>query len=324
MPRRPEPWYREQVGEYYVTIKGKQHRLGPDKDKAYDAFHELMTKQQPEIVTGTVAEVIERYMDWVQVNRPKSYTWYKKRIAHFYDSIKNLRTQKLRPLHIQTIMDKADWSDAYKAGCVTAMKRAFNWAVDQGYLDRNPLRGLKKPDPGHREQTLTQEQFDTALSHVPNQNFKDIAGFVWYTGCRPEEVVKITPDMVDLPNSRVIIPRLDAKKKKRPRIIYLCPEARAIVERNIGNTPTLFLNTKGRQWNAFAIACTWGRIEKKTGVRYCATALRHSYATHQLQTGTDAVTVATLLGHSDTSMLAKVYANLSPEYLAAKAKRNDG
>jgi hypothetical protein len=27
--------------------------------------------------------------------------------------------------------DKHEWSDAFKAGCVTAMKRVFNWAVDR-------------------------------------------------------------------------------------------------------------------------------------------------------------------------------------------------
>jgi integrase len=322
MPRRPEPWYREQVGEYYVTIRGKQHRLGPDKDKAYDKFHELMTKQQGVIVTGSVAEVIERFMDWVQVNRPKSYTWYKKRIDRFYKDIKDLGTNEIKPLHIREILDAAKWSDAYKAGCVTAMKRVFNFAVEHGYMDRNPLRGLKKPDPGRREQLISQQEFDQSLGHVPNQNFKDVVRFIWYTGCRPEEAVKIEPKMVDLKLSRILIPRKQAKKKKRPRVIYLCPEAREIVERNMSNSP-LFLNTKGRAWTAYAIACTWGRIAKKTGKRFCSYALRHSYITDQLMAGTDAVTLASLVGHEDTSMIAKVYAHVThdPAYMLKHAAR---
>jgi hypothetical protein len=170
MPRRPEPWFRAQVGEYYVCIRGKQHRLGPDKDKAYQRFHELMAHQQGDIVTGSVAEVIEAFMDWTEKNRPKSYLWYQKRINHFYDPVKRLAVAKLRPLHIQKILDEHEWSDAYKAGCITAMKRVFNWAVEQGYVDRSPLHGLKKPDPGRREQTLTQHILDrnsTALEAVP-------------------------------------------------------------------------------------------------------------------------------------------------------------
>ena len=318
MARRPKPWYRKDRKAWFVTIDGVRHNLGPDKSQAQRKFHELMLKPET-IVRGSVAEVLERFMDWTEKNRPRSYEWYKKRLERFYPIIRDMPLSALRPFHIQEELDKHDWSEAYKAGCVTALKRVFNWALKLGYIDRNPLLGLTKPEAGRREQILTQEQFDTALSHVPNRNFKDIARFIWYTGCRPEEAVKIEPSM--LQGDKIVIPRLDAKKKKKPRIIYLCPEAKEIVDRNKENSP-MFLNTKGRPWTAFAVACTWGRIEKKTGVRYCSYALRHSYATHKLQSGTDAVTVATLLGHQDTSMLAKVYANLEEKYLLANAGRN--
>lgn len=322
MARHPKPWFWKARKEYYVTIRGKQHRLGPNKKEAYKRFHELMSKPERVIASGTVAELIEKFMDWTETNRPKSYEWYKKRIDKFYAVIAPLRVSSIRPYHVQQELDKHDWSEAFKAGCVTAVKRVFNWSVEQGYIDHSPLQGLKKPAPSHREQTISQTEFDEALKCVPNQNFKDIAGFIWYTGCRPEEAVKITPEMVD--SSRIILPRPEAKKKKRPRVIYLCDEAKEIVERNIGNSPTLFLNTKGNPWTAYAIACTWGRIQKKTGKRYCSYALRHSYITHKLKTGTDTVTLAHLVGHEDTSMISKVYGHvaLDPEHMLKQAKRN--
>ena len=200
------------------------------------------------------------------------------------------------------------------------------YLVDQGHLERSPLRGLKKPVPNHREQILSQEEFDEALAQVPNQNFNDLAHFVWYTGCRPQEAVIVTSAMYDSKFTRIVLPIVDSKGKKHHRIIYLCDEAKEIVERNLGNEPTLFLNTKGKPWTANAICSTWNRIKNKLRTRYCTYALRHSYATHQLQNGTDPVTLATLLGHRDTTMLSKVYANLSqdPEYLLKQASgRND-
>jgi hypothetical protein len=163
MARRPKPWYREERGEWFVTFRGVQHRLGADKTEAYRRFHELMAKPEQTIVSGTVAEVLEHFMDWTEKNRPKSYTWYKKRIDHFYPKVRDLRTSDLRPLHVQQVLDKHDWSDAYKAGCVTAMKRVFNWGLEQGYIGLNPLRGLKKPDPGRREQVISEKEFDEAL-----------------------------------------------------------------------------------------------------------------------------------------------------------------
>ena len=57
--------------------------------------------------------------------------------------------------------------------------------------------------------------------------------------------------------------------------------------------------------------------------RYSLYALRHSWATRALQGGTDALTVAILMGHADPSTLAKVYQHLShdPQHLLDKAKK---
>ena len=43
---------------------------------------------------------------------------------------------------------------------------------------------------------------------------------------------------------------------------------------------------------------------------YALTAIRHSYATRMLEAGCDHLTVSSLLGHVDGTMLAKVYQHL--------------
>lgn len=60
--------------------------------------------------------------------------------------------------------------------------------------------------------------------------------------------------------------------------------------------------------------------------RYSLYALRHSWATRALQRGTDALTVAILMGHSDPSTLAKVYQHLAhnPGHLLEQAKKAAG
>jgi integrase len=57
--------------------------------------------------------------------------------------------------------------------------------------------------------------------------------------------------------------------------------------------------------------------------RYSLYAFRHSFATHALERGVDSVTVAVLMGHTDPSMLAKVYQHLTqnPKFLLEQAKR---
>lgn len=46
--RDPEPWYRKDRDAWYVTIRGKRHRLASGRegrDKAKAAFHRLMAAE---------------------------------------------------------------------------------------------------------------------------------------------------------------------------------------------------------------------------------------------------------------------------------------
>ena len=57
--------------------------------------------------------------------------------------------------------------------------------------------------------------------------------------------------------------------------------------------------------------------------RYSLYSFRHAFATHALERGVDSVTVAVLMGHSDPSMLAKVYQHLTqnPKFLLDQVKK---
>ena len=72
-----------------------------------------------------------------------------------------------------------------------------------------------------------------------------------------------------------------------------------------------------------AVSEAFLKLAKEHAPKYCLYTLRHSWATHALAKGIDALTVAILLGHRDPSTLAKVYQHLSqsPEYLREQARR---
>lgn len=65
------------------------------------------------------------------------------------------------------------------------------------------------------------------------------------------------------------------------------------------------------------------RVYAKFAPKYSLYALRHSWATHALRSGIDALTVALLMGHSDPSTLSRVYQHLchSPEHMLREARK---
>ena len=68
------------------------------------------------------------------------------------------------------------------------------------------------------------------------------------------------------------------------------------------------------------------RVYCRFAPKYSLYALRHAWATRALQSGTDSLTVAILMGHKDPSTLSRVYQHLShnPTHLSEQAKRATG
>ncbi len=67
----------------------------------------------------------------------------------------------------------------------------------------------------------------------------------------------------------------------------------------------------------------YNRLAASVAPRFSLYAIRHSWATHALEAGMDSVTVAVLMGHTDASMLARVYQHLAhnPTFLLEQAQR---
>ena len=65
------------------------------------------------------------------------------------------------------------------------------------------------------------------------------------------------------------------------------------------------------------------RLAKQHAPKLCLYLFRHAWMTRLLQEGIDPITVSTLAGHVDTSMLARQYQHLAqdPKHLLSKLRR---
>ena len=332
MARTPKPWFWKKRGAWFVTIDGCRHNLGPDKDDAIQLFHELMAKPQKRAVSSdSVLGIIDAFLDWTKRHRAQgTYDWYLGFCQSFSDSIPaSLRVTALKPYHVQNWLDARNGdSQSTKRACVTAVKRAFHWAEQQGYIDRSPIAHIEKPQAGTREQVVSSKEYESIVSEASDEEFRELVTTAWEIGPRPQELVRVEARHVDLGNSRWVFPKQEAKIKTHPRVVYLTKEALEITKRRMAECPDgpLFRNVDGKPWNKSAVNSRFVRLRKKVGKKYCLYAFRHSFATRLLEAGVDSLTVAILLGHQDPSMLAKVYQHLghNPQHLLEQVRRAVG
>jgi integrase len=313
-PRRPEPFFRTQTRSWYVQIGSRQIALGRDRQVAWAKYDELMASGNRVGLQVTAAQILDEFLEHALKNRSKAtFLWYRNYLRSFVASVgKKLLVADLKPLHVTQWLDKsfADLSPSSRNCGVRAIKSAFNWAVDEGYLDRSPIRGVKRPPAGRREMVLTAEEFrKLILDRCSDQLEKDLLVFLWETGARVQEVRRITVKHFDEANKRIILPPSE-DKVGHYRVIHLTETACEIIERLCGvhREGILFRNRLGRPWTSNAIRCRF----RKFGVRgLCGTVLRHSFCQRLLTSGVDSLSISVLMGHHDLTMVARTYSHLA-------------
>lgn len=295
MARTASPWFWEERQGWYVNKGGQRHFLGehpqdappPRKTKGKwnapepirQAFHALMAAPEPAVVPKsspsgpTVVEVLDKYLDWCQKHRAgRTYEWYRDHLQGFLGSLGKDATMAvcdLKPFHVVEWTDKhADWSPAYRRGAIVAVQRPFNWAEELGYIPASPVKKIKKPQPQRRDTPMSEGDFGTVLSRFREGDpFRLLISFAWHSGCRPQEARHIEPRHVH--DECVVIPKEEAKGRRRARVILLHGEALAIIRQLLPlRSPgeKLFLNEDGKPWKRFAIANRFDRLMLAQGI----------------------------------------------------------
>ncbi|WP_425400378.1 tyrosine-type recombinase/integrase [Aeoliella sp.] len=326
MPRQPKPYLRKQTNSWYCSIGGRQISLGKEQEAAFEKFYELMgDREQIASELCTLYELSQAYLDWCESNRsPATYNLHLHYLKSFIGATgRRMRPSQLRVHHVVKWHEGLGVGSTTQGNAVSIVQRMLNWAVEQEYLKRNPIKGMRKPKQLRREVFYTREQWKEIRKHATGE-FCDLLDFLYLTGCRPLEARTI--EARHLHDDLVIFPTNEAKGEREARVIYLVPPAKSILDRLAKQQPdgVLFRNSRGRPWTKDAIKCRLTRISSKVGFRVIAYGARHSWATHALsEGGVDPISVAHLMGHRDTTMVSRVYSHLSrnTHFLREQARR---
>jgi len=342
--RVPKPFFVKKRKTWYVQIDGRQHNLGKDKAEAINLYRELLgnsAKVTAELVkpTATVVELLTEFLAWSERNNgQRNFETLQYHISRFSQWLNDtgqgrLKVRDLKPFHVTKWLDdrySKDTSDTTRAGTIACIKRPFNWAAQEGYLNVNPIARIKKPRyiPRGDEAYIPDEQFE-ALIEAARDTYKpyEAEAFVDYltmvkdTGCRPQEIRVVEARHFDAENRVWRFPTSESKGKRNARIVPLQTErAFEICRRLALKHPEgpMFRNADGNSWTANAVSCRFKRLRKKCGIDACAYKFRHTFATNEVVKGTDIITLKHMMGHADLQMLGKVY-----EHIQAVKKVSD-
>lgn len=200
------------------------------------------------------------------------------------------------------------------------LRQVCSWAVEHGWLARNPTVGIPLyREPEHEIVPLTPEEL-ARLELECEPWLWDMARFAMLTGLRRSEQLRLRWSWIRSDQLRV---DPDVAKSRKARVVVLPPAALEILVRaRVGNsTPLVFPTEQGHVWNPSNLMHDHWRPAVRAAGLFGVTwhRLRHEYASKLVAGGVSDHAVMTLAGWTSGKLLRR-YAHLSPEYLRDAVK----
>ena len=164
---------------------------------------------------------------------------------------------------------------------------------------------------------LSKEEIKLILDAHSNIKHKMMLSLIYSCGLRCGELLALEPVHIDSKRNIVL---LKNSKGKKDRIVPLSPKILEMLRDYYKvYKPTVYLfegRTTGLQYDARSLQLIIKQALQKTGITKPVTLhwLRHSYATHLLESGTDLRYIQELLGHN-SSKTTEIYTRVSTKSL---------
>lgn len=200
-------------------------------------------------------------------------------------------------------------SRSYQNQVINALKQfyrvEFNREIGQ-VVSLRPKREYKLPN------VLSQNEVKAILSSFTNSKHKTIFYLIYSGGLRISEVTSLK--LIDIDSKRDVI-RIRESKGAKDREVPLSQKALdqlRIYYKDYKPAEYLFEGQFGGQYSTRSIQALFKKALIQCGIKKKATVhtLRHSYATHLLENGTDLRIIQELLGHK-SSKTTEIYTHVS-------------
>ena len=207
-------------------------------------------------------------------------------------------------------------SDSTVRVATYALRGFFRWVLER--TDWNYAKLPRPRQPKRLPEVLSLEEVEAILKAAPHPKYRAAFMLCYGSGLRTDEVVHLEPRHID---SRRMVIRIERGKGRKDRQVMLSArlltELRSCWKRYAPKTYLLEGKRPGQPLDptsiqrAFRIACEQAGIRKRVTPR----SLRHAFATHLVESGTNLRVVQALLGHQSLNTTA-VYVHLARTWLS--------
>lgn len=202
---------------------------------------------------------------------------------------------------------------------LTYLRSFYNWCLDEGHIDENPVRRIKKRRGTNRiveMDAMDLKRFFAAIERGTFLGDRDMAYMTLMvdTGIRPKEARTLLVSDVDI-NGLLVSIRGEEAKTRTPRTLPISLGVRKILVKYDGYrqewwSDHFFCKEDGTPLSERGMEHRFEKYSKVSGVKIFPYALRHAFALLSLRNGADPFWIQSMLGHKGMEMTRR-YISLS-------------
>ena len=204
------------------------------------------------------------------------------------------------------------YSFAHQNQTVSALKLFFS-EVGKSKIDIDKIR---RPRSEHKlPNVLSKEEIKRIITAPQNIKHRTMLSLIYACGLRRSELIELRPNSIDSKRNLLIVRQ---SKGNKDRVVPLSAKTIEMLRDYYKMyKPKVWLfegQEAGEQYTAGSLQKVLKYAMQKAGVRKPVTLhwLRHSYATHLLESGTDLRYIQELLGHKN-SKTTEIYTHVSTQ-----------
>ena len=211
---------------------------------------------------------------------------------------------------------------------LSSLRNFYSYLIMIDKISYNPFKLIRNPKKENKLPVfLSYEEFMELIDKLKNSDDlsvrnKLILEMLYATGLRVSELTNIKLEDIDINNKSIRV----MGKGSKERIVYFGDYAKNILEEYLNyhrlellkgkESKYLLINKNGNKLTFRGVEYLIDEIVKNTSLKYKISphVLRHTFATHMLESGADLRSVQTLLGHSSLST-TQIYTHITSQYL---------